>query len=189
MPDLSPTLQPVIVNGVNVTALMDTVHAVRRNPDIAKFNFRAGNAWIGGDLNRTTIKQFTGACTEHRTGVLGFVVESSEPQVLLGHDTAPNPVEWLLHALTACITTATVYHAAATGIEIQAIDSELDGDVDLHGFLGLSPDVPKGFSAIRVKMRVKTAASPEAIKALTQMSAVLEMVSKSVPVTVSVATY
>jgi hypothetical protein len=82
-----------------------------------------------------------------------------------------------------------VYHAAATGIEITAIESELDGDLDLRGFLGLSLDVPKGYSAIGVRMRVKTTATAEAIKALTGMSPVFEMVSKSVPVAVSIETY
>lgn len=184
-----PATLPAIVNGVNVTALMDTIQAVQRNPEIAKFNFRARNIWMSGDRNRTTIKDFTGAGAEHRTGVQGFMADTSEPEVLLGHDTAPNPVEWLLHALIACMTTTTAYHAAATGIEIKAIESDLDGDLDLRGFLGLSLDVPKGYSAIRVRMRVKTDASAEAIKALTGMSPVFEMVSKSVPVAVSVETY
>lgn len=189
MPNPSSTAHPMIVNGVNVTALTATIEAVQRNPEVAKFNFRARNAWITGDLNRSTIKEFTGACAEHRTGAQGFVADCSEPHVLLGHDTAPNPVEWLLHALLACMTTTTAYLASARGIEIKAIESDVDGDIDLHGFLGLSPDVPKGYSAIRVRMRIKTSASAEAIKALTEMSAVFETVSRSVPVTVSVETY
>jgi uncharacterized OsmC-like protein len=184
-----PATRSTIVNGVNVTALMDTIQAVQRDPEIAKFNFRARNIWMSGDRNRTTIKDFTGACAEHRTGVQGFVADTSEPEVLLGHDTAPNPVEWLLHALIACMTTTTAYHAAATGIEIKAIESELDGDLDLRGFLGFSLDIPKGYSAIRVRMRVETEAAAEAIKALTRMSPVFEMVSKSVPVAVSIETY
>jgi len=178
-----------IVNGVNVTALFDTIEAVKGNAEIAKFNFRLTNTWLGGDRNRSTIKDFTGALAEHRTGVQAFIAENGEPEVLLGDDGAPNPVEWLLHALIGCMTTTTAYHAAAHGITIEAIDSELDGDLDLQGFLGLSETVRKGYSAIRVRMRVKTKAPADTIKALTQMSPVLDVVSKSVPVTVSIETY
>ncbi|HEX8901930.1 OsmC family protein [Vitreimonas sp.] len=183
------TAAPTVTNGVNVTALFDTIEAVKGNAEIAKFNFRATNSWMGGDRNRTTMKEFTGALSEHRTGVQAFIAENGEPEVLLGDDGAPNPVEWLLHALIGCMTTTTAYHAAARNITIEAIDSEIDGDLDLRGFLGLSQDVRKGYSAIRVSMRVKTKAMPETIKALTQMSPVFDVVSKSVPVSVAIETY
>lgn len=178
-----------VVNGVNVTALFDTIEAVKGNAEIAKFNFRVANTWMGGDRNRSTIKEFSGALTEHRTGIQAFIADNGEPEVLLGDDGAPNPVEWLLHALIGCMTTTTAYHSAAHGIVVEAIDSELDGDLDLQGFLGLSETVRKGYQAIRVRMRVKTKAPAEKIKWLTQMSPVLDVVSKSVPVTVSIETY
>src|SRR5262249_11234770 len=127
--------------------------------------------------------------TEHRLGVQAFIVDNGEPEVLLGDDSAPNPVEWLLHALVGCITTSTAYHAAANGIRIDAISSYVDGDLDLRGFLGLSDKVRKGYSSIRVKLRVKTQAAAEVIEGLTAMSPVLDTVSRSVPVTVSVETY
>ena len=180
---------PAIINGVNVTALFDTIEAVKGNAEIAKFNFRANNAWLGGDRNRTTMKDFTGALGEHRTGVQSFIAENGEPEILLGEDRAPNPVEWLLHALIGCMTTTTAYHAAARNITLEAIDSDIEGDLDLRGFLGLSEDVRKGYSALRVRMRVKTQAAPETIKSLTQMSPVFDVVSKSVPVRVAIETY
>jgi uncharacterized OsmC-like protein len=185
----APVAKAKIVNGVDVTALFDTIDAVNANAAIAKFNFRAANKWLGGDKNRTTIKDFTGALAEHRNGIQAFIVDNSEPDVLLGHDEAPNPVEWLLHALIGCMTTTTAYHAASRGIAIDAIDSEIDGDLDLRGFLGLSAEVRKGYSAIRVSMRVKTKAEAPAIKALTAMSPVLDVVSRSVPVSIHVETY
>jgi uncharacterized OsmC-like protein len=180
------TKKPKMLNGVNIDALGETVEAIKANPDIARFNFRVKNTWMGGDRNRSTIKDFSGALSEHRTGVQAFIADNGEPEVLLGDDAAPNPVEWLLHALVGCMTTSTAYHAAAQGIQINSIDSEVDGDLDLRGFLGLSPTVRKGYSAIRVRMRVKTSASPEAIEKLTTMSPVLDVVSRSVPVTVSI---
>src|SRR6185436_19672912 len=145
---LAPKLR--VLNGIDVAAFEATVAAIKTNAEIAKFNFRAVNRWMGGDKNRSTIKEFTGALTEQREGVQAFVADSGEHPVLLGHDEAPNPIEWLLHAMIGCMTTATVYHAAAGGIAIAAIDSEIEGDLDLRGFLGLSPGVRKGLNAIRV---------------------------------------
>jgi len=178
-----------IVNGVDVSALMDTIVAIKSNPEIAKFDFRATNTWMGGDKNRSIIKDFTGALEEQRDGMQSFIADNGEPQVLLGNDEAPNPVEWLLHALIGCMTTTTVYHAASRGIEIGAIDSMIEGDLDLRGFLGLSAEVRKGYSAIRATMRVKTKADAETIKSLTAMSPVYDVVSRSLPVSVHIETY
>lgn len=177
------------VNGVDVTALADTIDAIKGNVEIAKFNFRLTNKWIGGDKNRSTIREFTGALAEQREGVQAFIADNGEHPVLLGHDEAPNPVEWLLHALIGCMTTTTAYHAAARGIEVSAIDSQIEGDLDLRGFLGLSADVRKGYSAIRVRMRVKTKADAATIKEITAMSPVHDVVSRSVPVSVQIETY
>lgn len=189
MPAVQAATAPAIVNGVNVTALFETVEAIKHNPEIAKFNFRATNVWRGGDRNRSTIKAFTGALSEQRTGVQAFIADNGEPDVLLGNDEAPNPAEWLLHALIGCMTTTTAYHAAAHNIVIEAIDSEIDGDLDLQGFLGLREDIRKGYQALRVRMRVKTKADAETIESLTRMSPILDVVSKSVPVSVAVETY
>jgi uncharacterized OsmC-like protein len=189
MPDTSSPRSmpgPVMCNGVNVTAMMETISAVKETPAIGAFNFRATNKWMGGDMNRTTIGSFTGAKQEHRVGAMPFVVENGEHPVLLGQDKAPNPVEWLLHALVGCMTTTTAYHAAAAGIEIRSMSSMIDGDIDLRGFLGLSDKVRKGYSEIRVKMRVGTSASHETILALTRMSPVFDVVSRSVPVQVDI---
>lgn len=134
-----------VINGVDVDALTAMIAAVKGNAEIAKFNFRATNNWVGGDKNRTTIKEFTGALAEQRTKAQAFTAESGEPAVLLGVDEAPNPVEWLLHALIGCLTTTTAYHAASRNIAIKAIDSEIEGDLDLRGFLGLSTKVRKGY--------------------------------------------
>jgi uncharacterized OsmC-like protein len=179
---------PKITNGVNVTALRDTIEAVKGNAEIAKFNFRATNTWLGGEKNRSTIKQFSGALQEHRIDGKSFVVDNGEAEVLLGEDKAPNPVEWLLHALIGCMTTTTAYHAAARGIAVEAIDSRIEGDLDLRGFLGLSEEIRKGYSAIRVHMRVKTKAEAATIKALTAMSPVLDTIARSVPITVNIET-
>jgi uncharacterized OsmC-like protein len=181
--------QATLINGVDVTALARTIDAVKNDAEVARFRFRARNTWLGGDHNRSTIRSFYGACQEQRTDGDSFVIDNGEHPVLLGHDAGANPVEHLLSALAGCMTTTTAYHAAARGIEIEAIDSELEGDIDLRGFLGLAPEVRKGYSAIRVRMRVKSKASPETLRELAGMSPVLDVVSRSVPVDVVVQTY
>jgi uncharacterized OsmC-like protein len=188
---MSVALTPMakVLNGVDVAAFESTVAAIKANAEIAKFNFRAVNRWMGGDKNRSTIKEFTGALAEQREGVQAFIADSGEHPVLLGHDEAPNPVEWLLHAMIGCMTTATAYHAAANGVAIEAIDSDIEGDLDLRGFLGLSPGGRKGFNAIRVRMRVRTRADAPTIKEFATMSPVFDVVSRALPVSFSVETY
>lgn len=179
---------PVVRNGVDVTALFATIDAVKGNPEIAQFQFRARNSWKGGDHNHTTVDGFHGACQDI-AHARAFELDNGEPPVLLGTDDYPNPVEYVLHALVGCMTTTMTYHAAARGITIEAIDSTLEGDLDLQGFLGLSDAVRKGFHTVRVGMRVKSDAPASVLKALTTYSPVYDIVSKSLPVEVTVETY
>jgi uncharacterized OsmC-like protein len=180
--------QPIVRNGVNVTALFATIDAVKGNQDIARFQFRARNRWMGGDHNRSTIDAFDGACQTLKHAST-FTMDNGEPAVLLGADAHPNPVEYVLHALAGCLTTTMAYHAAARGIAIEAIESRLEGDLDLRGFLGLSDTVRKGFHAVRVKMRVKSSAPATALRELAKFSPVYDIVSNSLPVEVVVETF
>jgi uncharacterized OsmC-like protein len=143
------------VNGINLDILQETVKAIEQDPELGKCQFRASNKWISGDHNRTTITGFYGAKQEieHQQP---FEVDADEPPVLAGKDQAPNPAEHLLHSLAGCVTTGIVAHAAVRGIHIEQLESELEGDLDLRGFLGLSENVPKGFTNIRVNIKVKT---------------------------------
>jgi uncharacterized OsmC-like protein len=81
--------------------------------------------------------------------------DPDEPSLLAGDDEAPNPTEHLLSALAGCMATSLVVHAAARGIHIEELESEVEGDIDLRGFLGISDDTPKGYTNIRMKLRVK----------------------------------
>ena len=178
--------QQVTINGVDVPGLKETIQAVRDDSGLARFQFRLRNRWLGRAMNRSQIGSFTAARQEHRTDKEPFVVDNDEPEVLLAEDTAPNPVEYLLHALAGCMTTTMVYHAAARGIEIESIESELRGEIDVQGFLGLSEDVRKGYQKIEVRFRVKSDASAETLAELAKLSPVFDTVSNPVPVEVSV---
>lgn len=178
---------PTIVNGVNVDNLFTTIDAVKSAPTIAKFKFRIQNRWEGGSQNRSTINEFYGVGQEH-TREKSFVLHSDEPVILLGQDAAANPVEYLLHALAACVTTSMVYHAAARGIQIEAVESSFEGDIDLHGFLGLDPKVRKGYQAIRVNFKIKADVPDAQLQDIVELgtghSPVFDSVTKGVPVSV-----
>ena len=174
-----------IVNGVNVDALFDTIDAIKDNPVIAEFQFRANNKWINGGHNHTTIKEFYGAQKVH-AHEKPFELDADEPPLLLGEDLGPNPVEYALKALAACVTTALVYHAAAKGIEIRGVESRLEGDLDLRGFLGISEDVPVGYEKIRVYFKIDADISDEEKEELIRMgekySPVFNTITKATPV-------
>ncbi len=175
------------VNGVDVSRLFDTIDAIKGTPDIAKFKFRARNKWRNGGHNRTTIMDFFGAQQDH-SHQEDFVLDEDEHQVLLGEDSGPNPVEYLLAGLVGCLTSSLVYHAAAKGIEIRAVESRLEGDLDLRGFLGLSEDVPVGYESIRVYFKidadVSEAQKEELIKIAQKYSPVFNTIVNPTPVSV-----
>lgn len=177
------------INGVDTRALFDTIDAVRADERLAEFRFRASNEWLSGGHNRSTIMGFYGCRAEDATRTRPFVMDADEPPVLLGEDAGANPVEYVLHALAACLTTTMAYHAAARGIEIASIESKLEGDLDLRGFLGLSDEVRKGYREIRVDFRVQSDASASTLRQLAQFSPVFDIVSNSLPVIVRVETY
>ena len=141
-------------NGVDVGQLTETIEAIRNEPDLARFEFRAASTWLGGGRSRTRIQGFHGAGQEDTSRTEPFTLEGDEPPVLLGENTAPNAVEATLHALASCLAVGFVYNAAAQGIEVRSLDFDLEGELDLHGFLGLSADVRPGYQDVRVTYRV-----------------------------------
>src|SRR3954468_21762320 len=184
------TTAETIRNGVDTAQLFGTLDAVNDDPAIARFQFRARNHWIDGAHNRTTIPDFNAAKQEDTSRSGEFVVDAGEPAILLGSDTGPNPAEYLLHALAACLTTSIVYVAAARKVRLHAVSSTLVGEMDVRGALGLSDEVRNGFQSIRVSFEVSGEASPEKLREVVERakarSAVFDMVSHGVPVSAEV---
>jgi uncharacterized OsmC-like protein len=176
-----------MVNGVNVDELFGTINAVKAAPVIAKFKFRAENQWMDGGHNRTTIKNFYGTQQNHERKE-PFVLDADEPPILLGKDLGPNPVEYALTALAACVTTGIVYHAAAKGVVIRSMESRLEGDIDLQGFLGIRDDVPRGYKEIRMFVKIDADAPPEKLEEIVNLgptySPVYDTFTRAVPVSV-----
>jgi uncharacterized OsmC-like protein len=189
MSEQTAKIQDTWLNGVNVTQLGDTINLVKSNSEVAKFRFRTSNKWMTGGHNRSTIKDFYGACQEDTSRKDAFVLDNDEPVVLLGEDKGANPVEYVLHALAGCMTTTMVYKAALHGIKIYEVESELEGDIDLRGMLELADDVRNGFQNIRVNFKVKAEGGEKKrklLEALAKGSPVFDIVTNPVPVTISV---
>lgn len=180
------------VNGVDVARLFETLEAVKEQPELGKFHFRAESEWDDGARTTTKILDFYGVGQEDGSRSANpFSLQSDEPDALLGDNTAPNPTEAVLHALASCLTVGMVYNAAAQGIKIEKLGFDLEGDLDLRGFLGLEESVRSGYSDIRVTCRVEADAPREQLEKLCQYaqahSPVFDIVTNPVNVTVKLA--
>jgi len=182
------TMQHSVRNGVDTATLFATLDAVKGNPDIAKFQFRATNKWVSGTHNQSTISGFYGAMQE-MTHQQPWTFDADHPAVLVGGDNGPTPVEYVLHALAACMTAGLANIAAARGIQLTEVESTVEGDIDLLGILGLSPDVRNGFEQIKVSFKVR-GDDPEKLRQVVeqsrQRSAVYDIITNGVPVAIEV---
>lgn len=177
-----------MVNGVEVGKVMRTVDALKQDASLGRFQFRAANQWLGGARNRSTIQGFYGAGKEDDTRTEPYVFDCDEPDILAGTDRGANPVEYLLNALAGCMTTTMVMHSASRGVEIESVESKLEGDIDVRGFLGLDDRVPKGYEGIRVTFRVKSDADAAMLKKLAEMSPVYNTITRPTPVRIEIVT-
>ena len=182
-----------IRNGVDTDKMFATLDLIRAQPELAKFQFRATNRWIDGAHNRSTVRGFYAAGAEDTSRVEPFELDAGEPAILLGSDTGPNPAEYLLHALAACLTTSVVYVAAARKVQLTSVESTLTGDMDVRGALGVDDEPRNGFERIGVSFRVTGHAPEEKLREVVERakkrSAVYDMVTNGVPVAIDVTTH
>ena len=78
------------------------------------------------------------------------------PDQLSGEGRGPTVCESCMGSLAACLTQTIVAHATSRGIQIDSIDIDVEGDVDLRGFTGISNDVRPGAQQFRVNMNIKS---------------------------------
>ena len=177
-----------MVNGIDVTALKETIEAMREDASVGDFRFRANHRWVDGTHFITTIQDFHRSGHEDRSRPGPFVFDADEPPVLLGTDFGPNATEAALHALASCLSATFMFQAAYHGIEIDQLHIEIEGNLDLRGFLGLSEDVRNGYELINVTFYVGTDASEEKVQELAELaqkrSPVFDIVTHETPVSV-----
>ena len=178
------------LNGVNVEQLVGTINAIKDNPSIADFKFSAITTWVNGGHCRTKIQSFIGANTKDTSRGKPFILEGDEPPVLLGDNHGANAVESLLHAIGSCLSVGIVYNAAARGITVKTLSFDIQGDLNLHAFLGLSEIVRPGYSNINVDIHIDTDASQDQVKNLCnyveKTSPMLDCVRNPVPISLTI---
>jgi len=180
---------PAPRNGVDTPKLFATIGAVASQPALAQFRFRAQSHWVGGTQSRTTIAGFYGVGAEMQHEA-PFQASADHPKILCGEDNGPAPVEWVLHALAACLTAGIANISAARGVTLHSVECSVEGDIDLQGILGLSDKVRNGFQAIRVNYMVKGDAPEEKLRQIVDQararSAVFDILTGHVPVMIEV---
>ncbi|HKA91070.1 MAG TPA: OsmC family protein [Haliangiales bacterium] len=184
-----PRPAPTPRHGVDTPALFATINLVKEQPELAKFRFRATNRWVRGTHSRSRMESFFGAGGEHRHAG-DFAADADHPAVLCGADQGPTPVEFVLHALAACLTAGIANIAAARGVTLTEVESTVEGDIDLRGILGISDEVRNGYQGIRASFRIRgdapAAKLAEIVEQSRARSAVFDILTGKVPVAVAV---
>jgi len=175
-------------NGVDITALFATIDAVKDDPELAKFQFRATNEWVKGTHNKSTIHGFYGAKQE-MTHQAAWTYDADHPAVLVGKDNGPTPVEYVLHALAACLASGLANIAAARNVNLTEVTASVEGDIDLLGILGLSDKVRNGYEQIKVGFTLR-GDDPDKLRDIVEQarrrSAVYDVLTNGVPVSIEV---
>jgi uncharacterized OsmC-like protein len=179
-------------NGVQTPDLVATINAVKQSPELAKFRFRASNRWVSGTYSESRVESFSGAGGEH-SHVTQFRYGADHPMVLVGLDRGPTPIEFLLHGLAACVTAGIGNIAAVRGVTLTAVESRVEGDIDLRGILGLANEVRNGYDRIRISFDIAGDAPPEKLRGIVEQgvarSAVFDVLTNGVPIDVTISTH
>lgn len=184
-----PRREPKPLHGVDTPTLLATIDAVKAEPTLADFRFRATGSWLRGTHSRTTFGAFSGAGGEHQHKAT-YSIEGDHPAVLCGADEGPTPTEHLLGALAGCLIAGIGNIAAARGVELTACEATVEGDMDLQGILGIDDEVRNGFSAIRVSFTIEGGAGVDELRQVVEQSsarsAVLDVLTNGCPVAIEV---
>ena len=189
--DTTAEVHDPIRNGIDTATLFATLDAVKQAPQAARFQFRAHNQWVSGTHNRSTIADFYGV-GEERAHQRTFTFDADHPAILVGQDHGPTPVEFLLHALAACLTAGLANIAAARRVKLTEVRSTVTGDIDLNGILGLDPQVRNGYQQLTVHFTIRGDAPADKLRELVEQSrarsAVYDVITNQVPVSIEVDT-
>ena len=154
----SKTVEPTVVNGINVDDLFALIGDVRREPEKGKTNWRVTTTWQGQARSRAEIESYEigGERVARR-----FSIDIDEPRELGGSNSFANPQDHLIAALNACMTVGYVAQCAVRGITLESLAIETDGQIDLRGFLGIDPAVPQGYESLSYTVRIKGSGTKE----------------------------
>ena len=180
-----------MINGIEVSRLIEIINVIQKNPYLARFQFRAKNTWMNGGHSRSIIKSFYGGEREDNTRNAPYIFENDQPLILLGSDKGANPLEYILNALAGCITDSIVYNASMKGIQIDELESELEGNFNLRNLFINQDDIDNPEDNIKVKIRISGNDLLEDEKSFLcdlgkRSSLVYKVITNAIPVEVSV---
>ena len=158
------------LNGINGGRLHAVIESINQAEENARFELRTHNRWVNGAHSFSKVKDFTHAGEEYTNRARLFVVDADEPDILLGTDYGPNATEWALHALASCLNTTLIYHASMRGINVHELVFDIEGELDVRGFLGLEENVRPGFQRINVRCSIEADASNEEVRELVDIA-------------------
>ena len=171
------------INGVDTDALSATIDAIRVDPSKASCKFFAATEWRNGTVSNTKVSRYELGGQEIKED---YTIPADEPIALLGTDTAPNPQMLLYAALNSCVLNTFVVNAAAKGIRIDSLRFDLEGDLDLRGFLGIDGSINPGYDELTLVCRVKGNGTKEqyqqCLEAGTRYSPNFQSISRAVAV-------
>jgi uncharacterized OsmC-like protein len=183
------TTNKAIDNGVNVEALLGAREALSKQPEAAKFQWRATCKWVNGTYSRSTVEGYYGLGGEHKHKTQ-FTFDADHPEVFASEDRGATPVELVLAGLASCLTAGIASVAQLREIQLRSVSATLEGAMDIQGILGVDADVRNGFEGIKVTYHIDADASPDDIKALVaqsqKRSAVYDIITNPTNVTVEV---
>lgn len=142
------------LNDVDIEKIGALIEQYKRDPSAGKSQWSTRVQWLGGFRSEAHVRNLP-------------TVRSDEPDWLAGTDTGPNAVELVLSALGSCLAVGYAANATARGIRLDSLEIALQGDVDLPVFLGLV-EGHAGYNKITAKVYVKSDASPDKLKELTE---------------------
>jgi uncharacterized OsmC-like protein len=182
-------MSTTIDNGVNVQALLDARGVLAEAPEAAQFTWKASSKWENGVHSQTTIKNFFGLGAEqsHRTEA---VFDADHPEIFAATDVGITPIEYLLVGLASCLTAGIASVAQNRGIQLNSVESTVEGSHDIRGILGVDSDVRNGFNDVKVTFNIDADASKQEIEAIVaqsqKRSAVFDAITNPTEVTVEV---
>jgi uncharacterized OsmC-like protein len=177
-------------NGVNVQALLDAREALKGAPGATAFTWRASCKWQNGTYSTTNVKGFYGLGQEqsHKTET-SFAAD--HPEIFAAEDRGITPIEYVLVGLASCLTAGIAAVAQNRGVQLNSVESQLEGKMDIRGILGMDSDVRNGYDDIKVTFKIDADAPRQEIEAIVaqsqKRSAVYDIITNPVNVTVEVA--
>jgi uncharacterized OsmC-like protein len=154
------------LNGVNVPLMQQLMSDVKNNPGNANTKWGVSTRWITGTLSETLVE---GCQIRGKNVSRTFRFRTDEPLELAGSNTVPNPQEYLMGALNACMVVGYVALSTHFGIELETLEIDCEGEIDLRGFLGLSKDVKPGYDEIRYTVHIKGNGTEEQFRQIHEM--------------------